>query len=138
MPFWQCYYHAIWTTKYREPLITSAVEEVIFEIIQVKSVELKCPVLAINGIPDHIHVAVYIPPRLAAAEWMRHVKGVSSHEINVSFPNAPTHFRWQKHYGLLTFGVKNLKYVVDYIARQKEHHANNTTIDYLERTDGDD
>lgn len=137
MVFWQCYYHTIWTTKNREPLITPAIEAVIFEIIRIKSTELGCPILAINGVSDHIHVAVCIPPKIAVAEWIGQVKGVSSHEINTMFPNLSTHFRWQKHYGVLTFGVRTLEYVTEYILRQKEHHPNNI-INYLEQTDSVD
>lgn len=138
MAFWKCYYHAIWSTRQREPLITPDLEPVIFDAIKRKSTELKCEVLAINGIADHIHVAVSIPPRLAAVSWIRHVKGLSSHEANEMFPNQPSIFRWQTSYGLLTFGAKNLPVVLAYIANQKTHHANNTVIPYLEQTDDSD
>lgn len=65
------------------------------------------------------------------------MKGVSSHEVNVMFPHLPSHFHWQSSYGVLTFGAKNLDFVVAYIQNQKTHHAQNQLERYLEQT-GDD
>lgn len=136
MTFWRCYYHIVWTVKHREPLITAQAEAVIFESIRAKSTELKSPILALNGVEDHLHVALNIPPKLAVAEWVRRVKGASSHTVNTRiYPDTDTHFRWQEGYGVLTFGVKNLAIVVDYINRQKEHHASGQVEAYLETTD---
>ncbi len=49
------------------------------------------------------------------------------------FPNLETHFSWQNSYGVLTFREGYLETVVNYIERQKEHHAQNTVNAYLER-----
>lgn len=137
MPFWKCYFHIIWTSYQREPLITSQMEQVVFETIKRKSADMSCEIIAINGVADHIHVAVSIPPKVAVAEWVRNVKGLSAHEINERFPNLSTHFRWQNSYGVLTFGAKNLPFVIDYIENQKIHHADQTLQPYLEQVDDD-
>lgn len=138
MPFWKCYYHAVWTTDRRVPVINPHIEKIILDTIRRKSTELDCPILAIYTVSDHIHVAVCITPRISVAEWVRNVKGLSTHEVNDGFPVLESNFKWQKSYGILTYGEKQLPYVVGYIERQKEHHANQTTQPYLERTEGDD
>ena len=69
MTFWPCFYHIVWSVKSREKLITPQAEKIIFESIQEKSHELECPVLAINGTEDHIHIAVNVPPKVAVAGW---------------------------------------------------------------------
>src|SRR5690606_39705480 len=115
MPFWRCFYHVVWTTKRRAPLIDNTNEPLLFEIIQTKTAELGGVIFAVNAVSDHVHVAVSIPPKIAVAQWVRRVKGVSAHEINVRFPNSLDGFRWQDSYGVLTFGAKNLDTVVDYI-----------------------
>lgn len=135
MPYWKCFYHAIWSTHHREAVITDALEKVIFEAIQSKTRSLNGEIFAINGIEDHIHIAVTFPPHIASAEWIRIVKGLSAHNVNGAFPNLENRFRWQRGYGLLTFGTNNLPFVVQYIEQQKTHHANKTTNDYLEHTD---
>jgi putative transposase len=134
MAYWQCYYHIIWATKYRQPLIEASQENLIYATIAAKSRDLNCPVLAINGMPDHIHVAVSIPPGMAIAAWVGQVKGSSSHIYNAMF--APeTKFVWQEGYGVLSFGQSRIEYVRNYIARQKQHHTAGTIVKSLERSD---
>lgn len=129
---WVCYYHAVWATKYRQPFISPEFEKIIFPMVIAKSRKLGCQVFAVNGMPDHLHVAVSIPPKWAGAWWLKNIKGSTSYEINQMFPNQPSHFQWQGGYSLQTFGVKNLHFVVNYIENQKTHHANNTTEPYME------
>jgi putative transposase len=135
MPFWKCFYHGIWSTHRRVPVITNAMEKVIFEAIESKTRAMDGMIFAINGVEDHIHVAVTFPPHVAAAEWVRIVKGLSAHNVNDSFPNLETRFQWQKGYGLLTFGANTLPDVVRYVEQQKSHHANKTINAYLEQSD---
>ena len=135
MPFWKCFYHAIWSTYGRAPIITSAMERVIFEAIEAKTYTIDGTIYAINGVEDHIHVAVSFPPHVSGAEWVRIVKGLSAHNVNESFPNLETRFQWQKGYGLLTFGANTLPDVVRYIEQQKTYHANKSLNAYLEQSD---
>ena len=134
MPFWKFYYHIIWATKYRQPIITPAHEKLIFSTIEMVSAELKSDIFGINGVEDHIHVAVAIPPHVAVAEWLKRCKGASSSTINQTL-TADDRFRWQVGYGALTFGQKVLPFVVAYIQNQKAHHAEGTVEHYLERID---
>jgi putative transposase len=135
MPFTKLFYHTVWTTKNRIPVISPHIEDIVHKTIISKSTSLKCPILAINSASDHIHIAVCIPPSIAVADWVRQVKGVSAHEVNVSFPDLHEHFQWQQSYGVLTFGAKQIDVVIDYIARQKEHHAHNRLQESLEQTE---
>ncbi len=82
-----------------------------------------------------MHVAVSIPPKLSVAEWVKQAKGNTTREINARFPDLDTAFSWQNGYGVLSFGAKNLDFVVNYVTRQKEHHANLTLKSYLEQVD---
>jgi putative transposase len=132
MPFAVCYYHLVWSTEGRAPLINPDVEQCIFETIARKSAALKSDILAMNSVEDHLHIAASISLSIAVADWVKQVKGLSAFEVNQRCPNLNSHFRWQKSYGILTFGAKNLPFVVDYIQRQKEHHSNNQLVSYLE------
>lgn len=135
MPFWKCYYHIVWGTKNRQSIISAAMEIVIFQAIRSKSEDLKCPILAINGISDHVHVAVSIRPSLAVADWIGKIKGVSSREVNLAFADLKEKFRWQEAYGVLTFGTRNRSFVVSYVENQKEHHRAGNLQPYLEQVD---
>lgn len=92
MPFWRCYYHVIWATKNRAEWIAPQIERVIFDSIRTKAQELETPILALNGVADHIHIAACIPPKLSVGEWVKRMKGTSSREVNVHFPNLETAF----------------------------------------------
>jgi putative transposase len=115
-------------------LITPEIERLIVSIIQSKSVQLRSPILAINAVEDHIHVAVSIALSVSVADWVKHAKGVSAYEVNATYPDLPTRFGWQKSYSVLTFGVKQLPLVKNYIEKQKEHHRLQTLQPYLEQT----
>lgn len=137
MPFWRCYFHIIWATKQRQRLIVSSLEPVIFETIALKAQEFDCRLLGINAVEDHIHMALMMPPGIAPAEFIGQSKGASSRAVNQS-TDGKERFRWQEGYGILTFGEKNLDYVLAYITNQKTHHATGKIKPRLERIeDGD-
>lgn len=135
MPFWRCYYHLIWATKNRAAWITPKVEATLLDVWSDKSQVLESPILAMNTVANHVHIAATIPPKIAIAEWVKQMKGVATRDINAAFPNLETAFSWQGSYGVVTFGSKNLDFVVAYIQRQKEHHSKNTLVHYLEQID---
>ena len=80
---------------------------------------------AIGGMPDHVHVAVSIPPTIAVSDYVQLLKGSSSRYLTkqITEPGIDA-FAWQEHYGMLTFGERSLETIVNYIERQADHHAN--------------
>ncbi len=136
MPFYQLYYHLVWATYKREPMITEKVEKLIFGTILNKAKDLGCTIHAIGGVDDHIHVAITIPPKLNVAEVIGQLKGASSHYVNQQL--GPGSFRWQRGYGALSFSSRIMEPIVAYIRNQKVHHRKNTTIAIFERWEVDD
>ena len=134
MPYWKLYYHFIWGTKNRLPLIDSTLEPELYRVIVAKAQKLEGFVHAIGGVEDHIHLAVSVPPKIAPAKFIGDVKGNSSHYVNrVIKPDFE--FYWQDEYGVLSFGERNLASMVRYIHNQKQHHAEGTLIAALESVD---
>lgn len=121
MSFWRCFYHIIWATHNRQPAIDSALEAVLFKSIQHKSASTQSSILGINAVTDHIHIAVTMPPSISISDWVKLIKGVSSHEANEFLAAQDSRFRWQRGFGVLTFGERKLPFVLNYIERQKEH-----------------
>jgi REP element-mobilizing transposase RayT len=134
MPFWKCYYHVIWTTKYRQPSITPVMEPIIYAAVERKCQQIHCELLALNGTSDHVHAALIIPPAHNAAYVIGQIKGAASRDVNHAL-TLDERFAWQEGYGVLSYGEKAIASVLDYIARQKEHHANGSSLPYLEQTD---
>jgi len=137
MSFWRTYYHIVWATKNREALITPQNEPRLYGYIVNKAAELGVYVYTINGWIDHVHVVAAIPPKEAVAHVVKTLKGASSHDLNQQYaPNAL--FAWQRGYGVLSLGSRQLADAVEYVRRQKEHHRDSTTIPWLERDADDD
>ena len=132
MPYWKLYYHFIWGTKERLPVILPTFESDLYRAIAAKVKELAGITYAIGGIMDHIHLAVSVPPKIAVAKFVGEIKGNSSHYIN-HIVKPDFEFYWQDEYGVLSFGEKNLPAVVRYIQNQKKHHADGNLIAAMEQ-----
>lgn len=113
--------HAIWSTKYRFPLIQPTVEAKIHQFISEQLRELGCPVRIINGMPDHIHCLFLLSPQKSIAEVIKHTKGSSSHYVNQN--NLITDkFAWQTGYAAYSVSESVVERVYRYIKNQKNHH----------------
>ena len=132
MPYWQLFYHIVWSTKNCEPLLTPEVEPIIHGYLRVKAIGLGANVFALNGVLDHVHLVVSIPPAIAVAKFIGQIKAVASTKFNKS--NRSEVFFWQDEYGVFSFDGNRLPNYIAYVERQKEHHAQHTTIPILERT----
>ena len=138
MAFWRLYYHLVWGTKNRQPLITPVVENHLYSYLVHKASELGVFVYQINGWLDHIHLVVAIPPKLSIADVVKNLKGASSHFINER-QFLEGHFQWQRGYGVLSLGEKQRPFAEAYVINQKQHHQQQTTNTWLERmTDYDE
>ncbi|MFY7806665.1 MAG: IS200/IS605 family transposase [Limnoraphis robusta] len=132
MSLWRLYYHLVWTTKERQPLIKADKEEKLYAYIINKSDQLNCIIHAIGGIEDHIHLVVSIPPTLSISEFVKKIKGSSAHYMNHVLSTSSDKFTWQEGYGIFSMGYKQLEKAVTYVNNQKQHHLNQSLIFALE------
>jgi putative transposase len=129
--------HIVWTTKYRTPMITAAIERQVFAIVEAIFQANRCPVLAINGMPDHIHVLIVLPTTISLGDLMGRVKGGSSRIIREQIvPDGS--FMWQPNYAVFAVCESHKEQVIQYIANQKRHHAEGTVWAEAEETDEED
>ena len=136
MPYWRLFYHVVWGTKNRLPLIESAWEADLHGYLWGKATALECIPHAINGMSDHNHVVLSIPPKLAVATLIGRLKGASSHYVNEKYMNGA--FMWQAEYGVLSFSERSLPRVADYVKNQKKHHADDSLDMTMENFDVSD
>lgn len=120
MPRWRLFYHLVWATRDREPLITAHLQPHVYRHLRLTALKYEVLVHAIGGVEDHVHLAVSIPPALAIATAVRRIKGTSARAINEEFG---TTFGWQSDYGVSSFGERQLPPVVAYIENQQRRHA---------------
>jgi len=134
MTYWRLHYHLIWATFEREPSITFEREKVFYGVLYGKAKELDLKIHAAGNVEDHVHVVASIPPKIALADCIRHIKGASAYAIN-HMDGSDGLFKWQEGYGALTVGERSLQDVMAYAARQKEHHREQSLVAVYERID---
>ncbi|MGE5530149.1 MAG: IS200/IS605 family transposase [Patescibacteria group bacterium] len=134
--FCRLLYHVVWSTKMREKLIGEHYRGALHDYMKTKIRQMDGIPYAVGGIANHVHCLVFIPPRLAVAEFIGNLKGASSHWVNhVAEPNGG--FAWQSGYGLFTVSPGDQQDVTDYVLDQEMHHRKGTLREELEIT-GDD
>ena len=136
-PYTQLYLHCVWSTWDRLPLIKPEIEGRLYASIIAKCKELKCELVAIGGIEEHVHLLVRFPTTLSVATLLKEVKGSSSHLMTHEvMPNE--FFKWQGAYGAFTLSKDAVKNVAAYINHQKEHHAAKNLLEEWERAEIED
>jgi len=125
--------HFVWATWDRQELITEEVERPLHRCIEAICEKCGCPVLAINGMCDHVHVLVKLTNTITMADLMEKVKGGSSRFVTDDLkPNSG--FKWRGSYGAFSVSPHEKQKVVSYIENQKRHHKEGTVWPYGEET----
>jgi putative transposase len=127
MPLVSLYVHLIWSTKYRLPVITKAVEEQLYPFLRAEANRHGCAIEAINSTSDHIHLLVALSAIMTVADLAKQLKGSSAYYVNQHGRSEHT-LRWQRGYAAFSVSRWDVKKIAAYIAKQKEHHQENTLI----------
>jgi REP element-mobilizing transposase RayT len=77
--------------------------------------------LIVNGMADHVHLLVWLPPTVAIAEALRVLKAYSSRWVHDT--QGRRTFAWQAGYGAFSVSQSNASAVVKYIQEQEKHHG---------------
>lgn len=132
------YIQIVFAVKRRQPLIEFKWEEKLYKYITgiVQNKEQK--MLAINGMPDHIHFFIGMKPTCILSDLVREVKKSSNAYINEN-QLSKYKFFWQEGFGAFSYSHRQLDTIINYIMKQKEHHTKKTFreeyIDLLEQFD---
>lgn len=129
--------HLVWATKFRTPLITPEIERRVFAVIESIFRDNKCSVLAINGMPDHVHILIVLPTTIALGTLLGRVKGGSSRIISEEI-TPDSWFAWQPNYAAFSVSESHRERVIRYITNQKRHHAEKSLWAEAEETDEED
>ena len=119
--------HLVWATWDRLPLLVNTIERDVHRAIEAKCNMLGIEVVAFGGVEDHIQLLVRLPTTLTVADVVKHLKGASTHLMTKQlYPGQ--FFKWQGAYAVFSVSTDHLDRVSQYIARQREYHADSTTI----------
>ncbi|MCI0528583.1 MAG: IS200/IS605 family transposase [Nitrospira sp.] len=118
----QIYIHIVFAVKDRQNLIKKEHQEEIHKyltgIIQSRNHKL----IAINSMPDHVHILIGMRPDMALSELVRDIKAVSSKFINEKNWMRGK-FSWQEGFGAFSYSQSQLDTVIKYIQDQEVHHS---------------
>ena len=136
MAHWRLYYHVVWATKARAPLLTPPCRELVERSIRSTARNEKTIVHAVGMVTDHVHVVASIPPSLAVGDVVGKMKGAATRLLNTAGPYAAdASFGWQRDYGVYSVSERALEKVCDYVNNQEQHHDGGTMIRGLEVTE---
>src|SRR5262245_26797848 len=95
--FTSLHYHIVFSTKDRRTMISDDIRLRRYKYIGGVLKENKSRLIAIGGMPDHIHLLASVDKELSISAALRLIKTNSSKWVHETFPKYP--FAWQSGYG---------------------------------------
>jgi REP element-mobilizing transposase RayT len=116
------HYHIVFCTKGRVPSIRPDIQARLYDYIGGIVRSEDGVLIAIGGMPDHIHLLATFPPTTCAADMVRRIKANSSKWVHENLREMDA-FGWQTGYAAFTVSQSILGDVDAYIGQQGAHHT---------------
>jgi REP-associated tyrosine transposase len=120
--FTQIYIQLVFAVNGRQSLISPSFKETLYKYIGGTMRNTEHKLIAINGMPDHVHILVGLKPNVAISDLVKDIKVASSRFINDK-KLVRGRFSWQEGFGAFSYSQSHLSKVATYIANQERHHA---------------
>ena len=127
-PYTQIHIQCVMAVKYRQSLIAPEWKEQLHKYITGIVQNHGHKMIAINSMPDHLHMFFGFRPTQSLSELMRLVKGESSEWINLQ-RFTPAVYRWQEGYGAFSYSRSHVQKITSYVLNQEEHHRKQTFLE---------
>jgi putative transposase len=114
-------YHFVFIPKRRKKVLVGAVAERLQQIICELVIENRWKIIAMEVMPDHVHLFLNVKPTDDPSSIMRKIKGRASHHLRKEFPELlkiPT--LWTPSYFVSTAGNICTETVKKYIEQQRD------------------
>lgn len=115
-------YHVVWCPKYRRKVLVDAIAKRAFELIHKTAAGYRAEVIALEIMPDHVHLLVEVDPQLGIHRLVKYIKGVTSHDLRKEFPSLTSRLPslWTNSYFVSTVGGAPLEVIKQYVENQKK------------------
>jgi REP element-mobilizing transposase RayT len=123
--FSQIYLQFVFAVKHRQNLIPNQHKEELHKYITALVQNRSAKMLAVNCMPDHIHIFTGFKPNVLISDFVKEIK-VESNEFINSKKWIAGKFNWQEGYGVFSYSHSHIDRVVKYVLNQEEHHEKTT------------
>ncbi len=124
----QIHLQVIFAVKNRTGLIQKEWKDELYKYITGVIQAHDHKLLAINGMPDHVHVFFGMRPIQSLSDLMQEIKQDSSKWINQK-KFTRERFEWQEGFGAFSYSKSQASRVITYVRNQEEHHRKITFLD---------
>ena len=118
-------YHIVLVTKYRKPIFTGSIEADVRQYLLETLQSLEMRPLAMEVMPDHIHLLVDCKPQLRLSDAVKILKGNTARWLFLKHPELKKQLwgghLWNPSYFAATVSERTLEQVTRYINSQKTH-----------------
>jgi len=138
--FTQIYIQIVFTVQGRRNLIPQQNKEELHKYMTGVVTKRGQKLLAINCMPDHVHIFIGLKPNQCISDLVRDIKTASSTFIKEK-KWVKSWFEWQKGFGAFSYAHSQIDNVIKYIIKQEEHHKTKSFkteyLEFLEKYDID-
>ena len=72
---WHCQYHIVWVPKYRYRVLSGKIAGEVENCVRAFSEQLGCEIVELAIQVDHVHLLVFVPPKVSISAYVGTVKG---------------------------------------------------------------
>lgn len=117
-------YHIVWCTKYRRKVITGSIESDVKTHLLKTAEDLDIKIIALETMPDHIHMLVECKPQCRLSDAIKVFKGNTARWLFLKNPEIKKQLwgghLWNPSYFVVTVSEHTKEQVETYIKNQKE------------------
>lgn len=134
MPYSIVYLHYVWSTKYRNPILTPSIKQVLVNHIRQYAFSKNIHIESINGHMDHLHCLVRLKTGQTIDGIIKLIKGESARWFNLKYPHI--YLMWQSDYFVASVDRSAIESLKRYISNQEIHHADKSFDDEYQKLSG--
>lgn len=116
-------YHIVWCTKYRKPVFQGGLENELAAYLKETAKSLDMDILAMEVMPDHVHLLVDAKPQFRPSDGIKVLKGNSARWLFLAHPEIKSQLwgghLWNPSYFIATVSGRSMEQVERYIQEQK-------------------